>query len=68
MSIELTDEFYTPREVADMLKVHINTVHNYMNDGRLKYVQLNRAQRIPKSAIEALIIDKTVDNSEGCNE
>lgn len=50
---ELTETFYTVQEAADLLKVHYQTVRNWIKSGELRVVKIGRSYRIPKSQIEA---------------
>lgn len=40
------DKFFTPEEIASHLKVHLQTVLNYIKDGRLKAVKLEKGYRV----------------------
>lgn len=40
------ETFYTPEEISKRLKVHLQTVLNYIKDGRLKAVKLDKGYRI----------------------
>ncbi len=51
-----TDEqLYTVQEVADMLKVHWQTVLNYIKRGKLKAVRMGKGYRITRQDINAFI-------------
>lgn len=56
-------EWFTPAEAAEYLRVTRQTIYNYMDDGSLEYFVLKagRGRRIQKSALEALLSppDKT---------
>ena len=43
------ETFFTPEEVAEQLKVHLQTVLNYIKDGRLKALKLDKGYRISES-------------------
>lgn len=43
-----TDEYYTPEEAAAILKVHLNTIYNWLNNGELKGVKIGDLWRIHK--------------------
>ncbi len=49
------NEFYTVEQVADLLKVHWQTVLNYIKSGKLKAVKLGKGYRISKEAIDDFI-------------
>lgn len=46
--------FYTPDEVARLLKLSKGTVYRLVRDKVIKAVRLNRVIRIPKQEIERL--------------
>src|SRR3989337_1776441 len=39
------DELRTSQEVAEQLKVHINTVYNYIESGKLKAIKMERVAK-----------------------
>lgn len=50
--------YYTPKEVADMLKVAPQTVYNWIRDGELKAVQFGKAKgsiRVPQHALDEFL-------------
>ncbi|MCL5675548.1 MAG: helix-turn-helix domain-containing protein [Patescibacteria group bacterium] len=49
------NEFYTVEQVADLLKVHWQTVLNYIKNGKLKAVKLGKGYRIEKRALNEFI-------------
>lgn len=49
---ELTETFYTVQEAADLLKVHYQTVRNWIRSGEIRVIKIGRSYRIPKSEIE----------------
>ncbi len=49
---ELTETFYTVQEAADLLKVHYQTVRNWIKNNEIRAVKIGRSYRIPKSEIE----------------
>jgi len=44
----------TVQEVANLLRVHKNTIYNMIHDGRLKAFRVGRAWRIKSENVEAL--------------
>lgn len=48
-------EFYTVEQVAELLRVHWQTILNYIKNGRLNAVKLGKGYRISKDALEAFI-------------
>ena len=49
---ELTEKFYSVKEAANLLKVHYQTVRNWIVSGKLRAVKVGLSYRIPKSEIE----------------
>jgi len=49
------ETFYTPEEVADQLKIHLQTVLSYIRDGKLKAVKLDKGYRVSDSDFQAFI-------------
>lgn len=48
----------TTTEVADLFRIHVSTVRRWVEDGRLKEVNLpGRTKRYRRSDIEALLAD-----------
>jgi excisionase family DNA binding protein len=52
-------DFYTPKEIADALRISISTVYRMMQRGRLKHshtttFKTHHSCRIPKSELERL--------------
>lgn len=54
-----TDELLTTQEVAERLKVHINTVYNYIDAGKLQVIKLDGTIRIRVSALERFLSERT---------
>jgi len=51
-------DLLTIKESADLLKLHPNTIRNFLLRGKLKGVRLgSRIVRIPKSELEALLTE-----------
>jgi putative molybdopterin biosynthesis protein len=53
--IEVSNTYYTPEEVARLLKVSKQTVYNWINEGRLKAVKAGRTTRIAREAISEFL-------------
>ena len=49
------EKFYTIKQVAEMLGVHRTTLYDWMNSGKLAYVQVGERRRISQSALTAFI-------------
>lgn len=50
-----THDFYTVEEVAEMLRVHINTIRNLIKNRKLKAIKVGVQVRISKEAYEEFI-------------
>lgn len=48
----LTDEYYTPQEVAELLKLHYNTIRRMIKQGELPAEKIGRQWRIRKADLE----------------
>ena len=44
----LKDEYYTPQEVADLFKLHYNTIRRMIREGELPAEKIGRQWRIRK--------------------
>ena len=55
----VTDELLTAQEVAELLKVHINTVYNYIDSGKLKAIKMEGLFRIRVSDLEHFLSRET---------
>ena len=53
------NSFYTVAQVAKLLKVHWQTVLNYIKSGKLEAVKLGKGYRISQSAINVFIKKNT---------
>lgn len=49
------EKFYTPEEIAEQLKIHLQTVLSYIRDGKLKAVRLDKGYRISESDFQSFI-------------
>jgi excisionase family DNA binding protein len=49
------EKFYTIKQVAELFSVHRTTVYDWMNAGKLAYVQVGERRRIQQSALETFI-------------
>lgn len=49
------DTYLTLREAAELLKVHENTIRNWLKSGDLPGRQIGRLWRINAAAVEAMI-------------
>ncbi len=49
------EQFYTPAEVAELLKTTRRTVYKWIADGHLKSIKAGNLVRIPRSDLEEFI-------------
>ena len=49
------DKFYTPDELAAMLKVTRQAIYNWIQQGRMEAVRIGRTVRIPGEEVERLL-------------
>ncbi len=49
------DHFYTPAEVADMLKTTRRTVYKWIEQGKLKSVKAGKYVRIARDDLESFL-------------
>ncbi len=57
-------EFYTTKEVAEMLKVTKKTINQYVRKGKIKAIDMGNKYRFTKEQIEEFVENNIVDNSE----
>lgn len=48
-------EFYTPEEVAKLLRVHIHTVYSYIKRKKLPAVKIGKFYRVERGDLERFI-------------
>ena len=53
--------FYTVKEVATLLKVHWQTVRNYIKSGQLATFRVGKSVRISQDALTAFVQGRTTD-------
>ena len=51
----MADTFYTPEELAAMLKVTRQAIYNWIQQGRMEAVRIGRTVRIPREEVERLL-------------
>lgn len=51
----LDDSFYTPDEVAKILKLKIRTIYDYIKDGKISAYQLGKGYRIKKDDLSVFL-------------
>ena len=57
-----TGEFLSPREFADLLGIHRESVYRALARSELSAVRVGRALRLPKSQLDNLLIGTDADN------
>lgn len=50
--------YYTPQEVARMLKVDRNTVYRYLSSGELNAFYVGRQRRISKTELDKFLSER----------
>ena len=53
------NKYYTVQEVADTLRIHWQSVLNYIKSGKLQAIKLGKGYRISESALDKFIADRT---------
>lgn len=48
-------QFYTPQEVADMLRLRVTTVYEYIRMGKLKAARFGNRYRISQEDVQGFI-------------
>ena len=56
------NQFYTVEQVTELLKVHWQTVLNYIKRGKLKAIKLGKGYRISKEAFNEFIKENQTKN------
>lgn len=56
-------EFYTPAEVAQKLRLHVNTVYEYIRMGKLRAARFGNRYRITEEAIQQFV-EQTLTTKE----
>ncbi len=50
--MEKLETLYTVEEAAEILKVSVRTMGNWLRNGKVRGIKLGRSWRIPESALE----------------
>lgn len=53
--MNLTKEYYTLHEVADLLSCHYQSIRTWIRVGKLKAVKIGRVYRVSREAIEEFV-------------
>ena len=48
-------EFYTMKQIADMLNVHINTVQKWVSAGWLTHYKIGQSVRVDKDDLDSFL-------------
>ena len=59
----MIDEFYTPLEVAKILRVTRNTIYEHIKSGQLKAIRIGNQYRITKAHLEEYIKQNVVNRT-----
>ena len=51
----MTDVYYTPEELAAMLKVTRQAIYNWVQQGHMEAVRIGRTVRIPSDEVERVL-------------
>ena len=51
----MDDAFYTPEEIATMLKVTRQAVYTWIQQGSMESIRIRRTLRIPREEVERLL-------------
>jgi excisionase family DNA binding protein len=58
-NIMIDNKFYTVQEVADLLKLHWQSVLTYIKNGELEALKLGKGYRISQKALDTFIAKRT---------
>ena len=56
--MENTEKFYTPKEVAEILKLSDYTIGDYIRSGKLKAIKFGRVWRISENQLKQFLESK----------
>lgn len=57
-------QYYTVQEVADLLKLHWQSVLTYIKNGELEALKLGKGYRISQIALETFISKRSTKNTK----
>lgn len=57
-------KYYTVQDVADLLKLHWQSVLTYIKSGELEAVKLGKGYRISQNALDTFIAKRTTKTKE----
>lgn len=58
------NEFYTVEQLSDLLKVHWQTILNYIKSGKINAVKLGKGYRIPKKELDTFVKENITKNGK----
>jgi excisionase family DNA binding protein len=62
--LAVDEEMYTPKEIADYLKVDKHTVYRWLREGELKAIRFRREYRISESQLREFIEEHRADRKD----
>ena len=60
VTLKVKSKYYTVNEVADLLKLHWQTVLDLIKKGELSAIKLGKSYRIDEKALEVFLRSRTV--------
>lgn len=48
-------EFYTMKQIAEMMNVHINTVQRWVSSGKMEHYKIGQSVRVKKEDLETFL-------------
>ncbi len=61
----MADVYYTPEELAAMLKVTRQAIYNWVQQGRMEAVRIGRTVRIPSEEVERVLREGRTQRQTG---
>ena len=61
----MADVYYTPEELAAMLKVTRQAIYNWIQQGRMEAVRIGRTVRIPSEEVERVLREGRTQRQTG---
>lgn len=58
-------EFYTMKQIADMLNVHTNTVQKWISSGKLTHYKIGQSVRVSKEDLHSFLDDHKKGDKDG---
>lgn len=54
------EEYYTPQEIADKLKMNKHTIYKYLREGKIKGVKVGNKYRVAESDLQEFLEDNPI--------